>query len=109
MSPARDAAAYPGDWPEIRAGETRVVTGYEAGECRSCGAPVIWTVTHKGKRMPVDADPVENGNIKLRRDGDRVVAEYPGKEHPGLFDDADEARYLSHFATCPNAGDWRRP
>lgn len=24
--------------------------------CRSCGAPVRWTVTAKGKRMPVDPD-----------------------------------------------------
>ena len=25
--------------------------------CRSCGAPVTWTVTDAGKRMPVDPEP----------------------------------------------------
>ncbi len=28
----------------------------DEGHCRSCGAPVMWTVTAKGKRMPVDRD-----------------------------------------------------
>lgn len=84
---------------------------FDVKRCRSCGAPVIWTVTHKGKWMPVDAAPVEGGNIRLRSeaDGDRVIAEYPGREHPGLFDDADRARYVSHFATCPESDDWRKP
>ena len=81
----------------------------EIRACSSCGAAVIWTTTHNGKRMPVDAEPVEDGNVRLRQEGDRVVAEYPGKEHPGLFDDVDRARYVSHFATCPQAQSWRRP
>ena len=75
--------------------------------CKSCGAPITWTVTHKGKRMPVDAEPVENGNITLRRDGDEVIAEYPGKEHPSLFED-EGARYVSHFSTCPERAEWRK-
>lgn len=76
-------------------------------ECRSCGAEIVWTVTHKGKRMPVDAEPVEGGNIVLRRDGETVIAEYPGKEHPSLFE-ADRPRYVSHFATCEDSTEWRR-
>ncbi len=75
--------------------------------CQSCGAPVIWTVTHKGKRMPVDAEPVEDGNIALRLDGDKVIAEYQGKEHPSLFEE-ERPRYVSHFSTCPDRSDWRR-
>ena len=75
--------------------------------CKSCGAPVVWTVTHNGKAMPVDADPVENGNIVLRRDGETVVAEYPGREHPSLFE-APRPRYVSHFATCPERDQWRK-
>lgn len=83
---------------------------FEVKACGSCAAEVIWTVTHKGRRMPVDAAPVEGGNIRLRSeaDGDRVIAEYPGKEHPGLFDEGDRARYVSHFATCPQAAQHRR-
>lgn len=82
---------------------------FEVKSCGSCAASVIWTVTHKGRRMPVDAEPVEGGNVRLRQDGERVIAEYPGKEHPGLFDEDDRARYVSHFATCPQAGRWRKP
>ena len=85
------------------------MSAFDVRACLSCGAAVVWTVTHKGRRMPVDAEPVEDGNIRLRRDGDRVVAEYPGKEHPGLFDEDDRARHVSHFATCPQAQRWRRP
>jgi len=29
--------------------------------CRSCGAPVIWIVTAKGKRMPVEAEGAKRG------------------------------------------------
>lgn len=80
--------------------------------CRSCGAQVLWTVTHKGKRMPVDAEPTPDGNLRLRwpGDGDRTpIAEYPGKEHGTLFDEADNGlRYTSHFATCSHSRDWRR-
>ena len=48
-------------------------------QCRSCGADVIWIITEAGKRMPVDAAP---GLI-------------PGE-------------HTSHFATCPQANDWRK-
>ncbi len=76
-------------------------------ECGSCRAPIIWTVTHKRKRMPVDAEPREDGNIVLRQEGDTVVAEYPGKEHPSLFE-APRPRYVSHFSTCPDRDEWRK-
>ena len=41
--------------------------------CRSCGAPMIWTVTAAGKRMPLNPDGT------------------------------------SHFASCPNAAEHRKP
>ena len=80
---------------------------YDVKHCRSCGAAVIWCVTHNGKRMPVDAEPVEGGNLVLRQEGEKVIAEYPGKGHPSLFED-DQPTYVSHFATCKYADDWRR-
>lgn len=30
------------------------VTEDNQGECRSCQAPILWTITKKGKKMPVD-------------------------------------------------------
>jgi hypothetical protein len=26
------------------------------GRCRSCAAPVMWCMTHRGKRAPIDRD-----------------------------------------------------
>lgn len=76
-------------------------------ECRSCGAAIVWTVTHNGKPMPVDAEPAEDGNIVLRPEGERIVAEYPGRKHPSLFE-VPRTHYVSHFSTCPDRDEWRK-
>lgn len=85
------------------------------GECRSCHAPVIWAVTKKGKREPVDAAPVENGNIVLFDDRlgpdeqgrAQILAHHLGKNSGGAMD-LGEDKYVSHWFTCPHAKDWRR-
>ena len=83
-----------------------------SSRCRSCGAPVIWTVTEKtGKTMPVDAQPVENGNIRLEERGQTTNQ---GTTAPTAIYDitdplfGDGARYVSHFSTCPESKEWRR-
>lgn len=73
--------------------------------CRSCGARVTWLMTAVGKRIPVDEDPVANGNIvvdqgllcSVFRDAATAEQFCPG-----------EPRYLPHWATCPDAPTWRR-
>jgi len=82
--------------------------------CRSCGAPVVWAVTPEGRRMPVDAEPVDGGNVLLSpnptgsQDRYAPVATVVGKRvQASLFGD-DGPRYVSHFATCPNADLHRR-
>ncbi len=56
--------------------------------CRSCGAPIIWMKTKRGKSMPVNAAPsLEFG---------QVLPEY------------DPTKHVSHFATCPNAAKHRK-
>lgn len=59
-------------------GNTFNVTEENQSECRSCGEVILWCVTAKGKKMPVD------------------VPDEPG------------APTTSHFATCPEAGQWRK-
>lgn len=73
--------------------------------CRSCRAEVIWCVTPAGKRMPVDAQPVEGGNLLLTTD-DPPVARVVDPDQL-LIDDGQ--RFVSHFATCPEADTHRRP
>lgn len=76
-----------------------------APRCRSCGAVLIWAVTDSGRRMPLDFDPVPNGNLVLSRDRDspRAIVLSPGQQpHVSV------PRYISHFSSCPHAKRFRR-
>lgn len=55
--------------------------------CRSCGAPIIWSLTERGKRCPYDA---QDGEIVM-------TTTKTGKEVR-----------QSHFGTCPQAGGWTK-
>lgn len=85
-------------------------------KCRSCKTKVIWCETITGKRMPVDAEPVADGNLRLLpRDGgfNRVVAPLALYANQiATFKDWESAvskeRYVSHFATCPDKASWRK-
>lgn len=72
--------------------------------CRSCAAPIVWTVTTNGKRMPVDADPIvaPRGFRLEELDGETITAAFTGVPDP------QERLYQSHFATCPNSDQHRR-
>lgn len=81
--------------------------------CRSCGASITWAVAESGKRIPVDAQPVANGNLRLSQepgDGSFTIqrARVTGSTIDLLDPTDDGARYVSHYATCPDAADWRR-
>ncbi len=70
-----------------------------AAVCRSCGASVVWGRTPAGKAIPLDAEPVDGGNLGIRDDGTVVSSHgFP----------AGAALYVTHFATCPNAGQHRK-
>lgn len=89
--------------------------------CRSCGAPLLWALTVKNRRIPLDPTPIEVGrrgamvlvddqwaytpddlaqriaeklNVDLAKAHDHLVARYPA--------------HTSHFATCPDAPRHRR-
>jgi hypothetical protein len=87
--------------------------------CRSCSAPIFWALTRKpngdvGTRMPVDRDPVADGNIEIvdrtrlpeENDWTPVIRVLKKGDGDTLFEPPD--RYVSHFATCPNAPQHRR-
>jgi len=79
--------------------------------CRSCGASITWAWTLNGKRMPIDAEPVEDGNLEIaaRNDeGEPVVRYLSGGDRNPLPGFDLVPRYVSHFATCPNAQDHRK-
>ncbi len=68
--------------------------------CRSCGRPVIWALTGRGRDMPVNAQPSDDGNILLRPGAAKPLADVlPVAKQFGL-----QGRLRrSHFADCPQA------
>ena len=51
----------------------------DAGVCRGCGEGIVWIITKNGRRAPMNLAPDENN------------------------------KPVSHFATCSQAGKFRRP
>lgn len=76
--------------------------------CRGCGAPIVWIKTPAGKAMPCDPAPVyykaaPGGKDKIvTTRGEVVSCEIaPGGE-------ATDAGYRPHWATCPQAGQFKK-
>lgn len=73
--------------------------------CRSCGRPIVWaTFKSSGKNTPIDPEPTDRGNIRLKATGTEngravfealLVRQKDRVQHERL--------HTSHFATCPNA------
>lgn len=83
--------------------------------CRSCDAPIRWARKGGGKWMPLDHDPNEVGNVWLLSgrffpDGAQVIAHVGKDATPPLdLDPTAVGPYMPHFATCPRAGEHRKP
>lgn len=73
--------------------------------CRSCHRPIRWVETEKGKLMPIDPEPSAAGTILLRPQIDRKTLAIVGVPTEAFL---GEPRYVSHFATCPDADRHRR-
>jgi hypothetical protein len=78
--------------------------------CSSCGAPIVWAETEAGRPIPLDRAPRTAGNI-VQTDLDLfhdptgpIRVRYLRRDEPH-----DGPRYVSHFATCPDAAFHRRP
>ncbi|MBO5841050.1 MAG: hypothetical protein J6Q86_06490 [Methanobrevibacter sp.] len=78
-------------------------------KCRSCGADIVWIKMASGKKMPCDAGMI---SFDIAHPGDKDAQVYVtpgGKVARGYFNPAGGGvGYISHFATCPNAGKHRR-
>jgi hypothetical protein len=80
--------------------------------CRACNAPLVSVITTAGRTMPLDPEPDPKGNIRYT--GRRVdsAAGVPTDEVEYINESTemklDEARYVSHFATCPQPEKFRK-
>ncbi len=78
--------------------------------CRSCGKPMLWLKNAKektGKSNPIDAEPnAEKGNmlVDLKNETYQVLT----SEDLAKAKRGNMKLYSSHFATCPDANNFRR-
>lgn len=70
--------------------------------CKSCDAEIIWCETNSGKKMPLDATP--NPDAKPGFVVIKGVATVASAADVKLHRDI----HASHFATCPQANQWRQ-
>lgn len=80
--------------------------------CRSCGAPIRWgTNGATGKPIPIDAAPdPQRGNVSAYQDATsgKTILTVLTAPKAAAMRAADVPLHLSHFATCPHAGQWRK-
>jgi hypothetical protein len=56
--------------------------------------------------MPLDAVPNPKGTIVITTEGEALVATFLKKKQ--LQQVAEQPRYVSHFATCPQRAEWHK-
>jgi hypothetical protein len=83
----------------------------KAGKCSSCHKPVLWITTAAGKAMPLDPTPerrvvlVPDPIEMVDNETHTVSGGGPDGHKVGVV----MPTYVSHFATCPNAAQHRKP
>lgn len=79
--------------------------------CRSCRAHIIWAVTARGVRIPLDAEPNPvKGNMVIELDAPEGIdgPQTWRARTADLLLDSKQDRYMPHHATCPQGRAWRR-
>lgn len=72
--------------------------------CTGCGKPVRWVITEGGRRMPLDPDPVPEGNVvPVMVDGHRRARVLTGDELP-----YEGEAWQTHFRSCRAAPEFRK-
>jgi hypothetical protein len=72
--------------------------------CRYCRASIMWAITEKGHRIPLDPSPSLNGNVMLDfQPGGVPIATVLGQSKK-----TTEPLWIAHMATCPGWNKKRR-
>lgn len=81
--------------------------------CRSCKAPIRWAETDAGKAIPIDPEPVPTGNLVMTHVtvGGPVRVRYVRVRYvrKGEQLSPEAPRYVTHFVSCPERDQWRKP
>jgi hypothetical protein len=84
------------------------VTSKALAICKSCKADIIWAINESSMRwMPLDAVPVQTGNIEIVGTTVERGAKQPLARVVD-FSSTAAPRYVAHHATCPDAASYRR-
>lgn len=67
--------------------------------CKSCGRSIEWGVTNKGSKMPLDVGEYPDGNLVIVAG---IIRMFDSTAHEG------QPRRRSHYASCPQAPQWRQ-
>jgi len=62
-------------------------------DCRGCGKPIVWIETEEGTRIPLDPRA-------------QVYVLYKKADDPRQLGKRTTQAMVTHFATCPKAGDF---
>lgn len=62
--------------------------------CRHCRAPIFFAITKNGKRMPIDPEPNDGGNVNLLQELTQAG------DHYAIVVAKGAGAYMPHFATC---------
>lgn len=73
-------------------------------KCSSCNAPITWIKTVRGRSMPIDPTPCEDGNLILTHAGAMMVSKARAAEYWA----AGTSLFSSHFASCAKSRPKRR-
>lgn len=76
--------------------------------CRSCRAQIAWAITPNGKKLPLDPEPHDQGNLTVSLDGGVLRTGVVLRAAREAMHEAGNQLYLSHFATCAHADQWRK-
>lgn len=71
--------------------------------CGTCAKPILRVLTKLNNSSVVDADPSPDGTMTLTPTPQGLRALVVPKPDRAGRDDL----YISHFATCPDANEWR--
>jgi hypothetical protein len=71
--------------------------------CRACSAPIFFALTVNSRRIPIDVEPCEDGNVVVV--GDMAVILTKEMMAAGV----QGKRYRAHWASCPKSKQFRKP
>jgi len=76
--------------------------------CDSCGALIVWATTTNKTRIPLEGQRLDDGRLvpATFEDGNLTYAD---RHHVVVaYVKAGQGAYKTHFASCPQAGEWRK-